>query len=80
MWRRVGPRGFVEQMKKEASQWSDILPAIPRLVHKNLNKADHAKELNEELKRMRRIQKWQVYAIGLFALVNTGLLIWLIRS
>lgn len=76
MRRRIGSRGFVDQLKKEAAQWSDMLPAIPRLIHTNLSRQDHSKQLVEELKYLRKTQKWQVYLLGVMGITWVTFLIW----
>lgn len=54
---RVGLAGLRKQLEKEAVQWSQIVPQIPRLVYANLNRADTGPALNLELQRMRRAQE-----------------------
>ncbi|MGB3290204.1 MAG: ubiquinone biosynthesis regulatory protein kinase UbiB [Burkholderiaceae bacterium] len=74
MHERVGLAGLRKQMEKEASQWSQLLPQIPRLVHANLSRHDAGPGLNLELERMRRAQEQtNRLLIVLLAVIATGL-------
>lgn len=57
MWQRIGPQGFVTQLKKEAAQWSGILPALPRLLQQNLSKEDYSAEILKVLQNLNVEQK-----------------------
>lgn len=64
MWQRIGPEGTLKQFKKEAAQWSHILPTLPRLVAQNLSQKDHSAEIVEALrvltKRQKSICRWNM--------------------
>lgn len=57
MWQRIGPQGFVTQLKKEAAQWSGILPALPRLLQQNLSREDYSAEILKALQDLNTQQK-----------------------
>ncbi len=57
MWKRIGPQGFVSQLKKEAAQWSGILPALPRLLQQNLLRDNHSAEILKALQDLNQQQK-----------------------
>lgn len=42
MRQRVGIKGLRQSLEKEAAQWSQMLPALPRLVHDHLNRPNLA--------------------------------------
>src|SRR3546814_16777504 len=74
MHERVGRAGLRAQLEKEASQWSQILPQIPRLVHAKLAQPDSGPGLNLELERMRRAQEQtNSLSITLLAVIAVGL-------
>src|SRR5690606_18850302 len=74
MHERVGLAGLRKQLDKEASQWSQILPQIPRLVYANLSRQDTGPGLNLELERMRRAQEQtNRLLIALLAVIAVGL-------
>lgn len=57
MWQRIGPQGFAAQLKKEAAQWSGILPTLPRLLQQSLSKEDHSAEILKALQTLNTQQK-----------------------
>lgn len=57
MHQRVGLKGLRERLDREASQWSQILPQIPRLVYAHLNRVDLAPVLRTELQQLQRAQR-----------------------
>lgn len=56
MWRRVGPQGLIDQVKKESSQWANVLPALPRLVHQQLSREDYSAEILHSLQQLNQQQ------------------------
>jgi ubiquinone biosynthesis protein len=56
MWRRVGPQGLIEQVKKESLQWTNVLPALPRLLHQQLSREDYSAEILHSLQLLNRQQ------------------------
>jgi ubiquinone biosynthesis protein len=54
MRERMGWAGFRTQLEKEAAQWSQLLPALPRLVHENLNRTNLEPATLVELARLRK--------------------------
>jgi ubiquinone biosynthesis protein len=51
---QVGLRGFEEKMKREAAQWTYLLPQLPRLVHQALIEGpERSERLIVELRRLR---------------------------
>jgi ubiquinone biosynthesis protein len=57
MHERIGLTGLRQRLNKEAGQWAQILPQLPRLVYTSLNRPDTGPELNLELKRLRYAQQ-----------------------
>jgi len=57
MHQRVGLRGLRQRLDQEASQWAQILPQIPRLVHTRLNHPDAGPAMRAELTQLRRAQE-----------------------
>src|SRR5690606_29783219 len=57
MRERVGLAGLRKQLDKEAAQWSQLLPQIPRLVHAHLSKPVVPHELNSQVERLLRTQE-----------------------
>ncbi len=69
MSERVGWRGLVRHLRKEAPYWTTMLPQIPRLIHRYLND-DRGRQVQDQIEAMVREQRRQTRL--LFAL--TGLL------
>ncbi|WP_031274791.1 ubiquinone biosynthesis regulatory protein kinase UbiB [Pelistega indica] len=81
MWERVGPKGLVRQVKKEASQWSMILPSIPRLVEQNLSREDQSAEILKVLQEIKKEQASRKLISCLMAVISLsafGLALYLI--
>ncbi|MGE4369026.1 MAG: ubiquinone biosynthesis regulatory protein kinase UbiB [Burkholderiaceae bacterium] len=57
MRERVGLTGLKRQLEKEASQWAQLLPQLPRLVHARLSQPETGMRLNQEVERLRRAQE-----------------------
>jgi ubiquinone biosynthesis protein len=78
MSEHLGPRAFLNSLRKEFPKWWAMLPEIPSLVHASLRRAgetDAAQEAQtrelEELRRQLRHQQRRLY----FAVAGSGLLI-----
>jgi ubiquinone biosynthesis protein len=78
MSEHLGPRAFLNSLRKEFPKWWAMLPEIPALVHEGLRRAgqtDAAQEAQnrelEELRRQLRHQQRRLY----FAVAGSGLLI-----
>lgn len=56
MQQRIGLPGLRERMTREAGQWAQILPQIPRLVYTNLSRPDTGPAATLELTRLRKAQ------------------------
>lgn len=83
MQERVGFAGLRKQLEKEAGQWSQLLPQIPRLVHANLNRPDHSPKLNLEMERLRRAQEQTNRLLSVLAALmaaGLGLALWAIKQ
>lgn len=79
MHERVGLAGLRQRLDKEASQWAQLLPQIPRLVYANLNKPDTGPGLNLELARLRKAQEYTnrlLMVLSAIAAVAVGVAIW----
>ncbi len=78
MSEHMGPRAFLNSLRREFPKWWAMLPEIPSLVHEGLRRAgqtDAAQEAQtrelEELRRQLRHQQRRLY----FAVAGSGLLI-----
>src|SRR5690625_2227091 len=56
MQQRIGLPGLRERLNREAGQWSQILPQIPRLIYSNLSRPDTGPASTLELMRLRKAQ------------------------
>jgi ubiquinone biosynthesis protein len=81
MRQRMGIKGLRESVAKEAAQWSQLLPALPRLVHDNLNRSHIMPELLTEMVRLRRVQEQgnrvRMVLLGVFTFAS-GLVLWVL--
>jgi ubiquinone biosynthesis protein len=50
---RIGWRGLAQAIRREAPNWAQTLPALPRLVHRALAE-DRTAALREALEQLRR--------------------------
>jgi len=57
MRQRMGLDGLRKSLAKEATQWSQMLPALPRLVHERLSRPDVAPQMLLEMTRLRQAQE-----------------------
>ncbi len=79
MHERIGLTGLRQRLEKEAGQWAQILPQIPRLVYTSLNRPDTGPELNLELKRLRYAQQQTnrlLTTLAAIVAVALGVAIW----
>lgn len=78
---QVGLRGFLERLKAEAPRYGQIIPQLPRLVHRALALAGEPRNNDEQLlktliveqQRTNRLLSFAVYFVGAFALGALGL-------
>ena len=54
MRQRIGLTGLIEQLQKEGSQWSQILPQLPRLTFERLKRPDNSASIEQQLARLGR--------------------------
>src|SRR5690625_3557935 len=54
MRQRIGLTGLIEQLQKEGSQWSQILPQLPRLTFERLKRPDGSASIEQQLARLGR--------------------------
>jgi len=81
MAEQVGWRGMVERLKAEAPRYSQIMPQLPRLVHRALTVAGEPdntnnallRQLIDEQQRTNRLLSFVVYFAGAFAVGALGL-------
>ncbi len=52
MQERIGWKGFCQSLIKEATQWPQSLPTLPRLIYSNLNRPDLTFFLLKEVKKL----------------------------
>jgi len=79
MRQRVGLKGLRQSLEKEAVQWSQMLPALPRLVHDHLSRPNVSPALLAEMIHLRRAQEQNnrlvAALVGVLALA-IGVAIW----
>lgn len=83
MWDRIGPRAFIAQVRKEASQWSHLLPEIPRLVHTQLARQDSLPAIRKELSQLGKSHRRSERIFIVMTLILTlqaGLILWLVAT
>ena len=82
MSEQLGWRALANQVKREAPTWGTLLPQLPRLVHRALER-DAAALLAERLQALTREQERQTQFLALITLLLGGLfslaLYWLLR-
>ncbi len=70
---QVGWTGMEARLKREAMQWSFLLPQLPRLVHGALTRHQDADRLIDEVRALRREQRltnrWYAAATALLVIV-----------
>ena len=73
MAEQIGPAGLRARMEREAAQWSQTLPQLPRLLHAALARRAAAgddepprwlRELAREHRRTQRWLRWFVFTVG----------------
>jgi ubiquinone biosynthesis protein len=69
MREQVGVRGFLRNLKQEAPQWAALLPQLPRLLHRALER-DPAEGVRDRLERLLAEQRHQTRL-----LITVGLLL-----
>lgn len=80
MQKQIGFKGFKAALQWEAAQWSQILPALPRLLHQTLTHSNGRVDTQIELlvkqqKRLNKVLFWMVLMLAvLFGLVTLDLL------
>ncbi|WP_377001181.1 ubiquinone biosynthesis regulatory protein kinase UbiB [Bordetella pertussis] len=57
MRQRIGLTGLRQSLAKEAGQWSQMLPSLPRLVHEHFSRPNLTPHLLAEMNRLRRAQE-----------------------
>jgi ubiquinone biosynthesis protein len=73
MEQQVGWSGMEDRIKREAMQWTFLLPQLPRLVHGALTRHQDADRLIDEVRALRREQRltnrWYAVATVLLLIV-----------
>jgi len=75
----VGLAGLRQRLDKEAAQWVQILPELPRLVHGTLSRPDSLPQIKQEIDQLRRAQEHTNRLLMVFAAtvaVAVGVAIW----
>jgi ubiquinone biosynthesis protein len=81
MNQQVGLRGLLERLKKEGPRYVQLLPELPRLVHRNLQRNQPQQDasvilaLLAEQRRTNRLLRRLVYGVVLLALLAIALLV-----
>ncbi len=83
MSEQIGPRGLLERLRQESSQWVQLLPSIPRLAHRALSVASEARgdggldnALLTQLIREQRRTRAALWALVLLVAAAIGLQVW----
>ena len=82
MSEQMGWRGLVRHLKEEVPQWAELLPQLPRLVHRSLSEpAPHTLEaaIVRLAREQRRQTRWLTVIAVLFALTLAGIATLLLR-
>jgi ubiquinone biosynthesis protein len=80
MHQQIGWKGFRASLQWEAAQWSQILPALPRLLHQNLSHSNgridsQIEVLVKQQKRLNKVLFWMAFMLVLlFGVVALDLL------
>ena len=72
MKEQIGVRGLLRNLKNEAPQWAAMLPALPRLAHRALER-DPVEPVRERLDRLLAEQKHQTRLLVLLGLLLAGI-------
>jgi ubiquinone biosynthesis protein len=83
MRERIGLAGLRSKLEKEAAQWSQLLPELPRLLHGRLDRPNLEPSLVLEMGRLRRAQEQTnrlLAAIAAVLGVAVAVIIWYIRG
>jgi len=78
MSEQIGLRGFRDRVVREASQWSELLPQLPRLAHRallRLSEPGHAKAIERQLARLEREHRRMRRDLWVVALAVLGALL-----
>jgi ubiquinone biosynthesis protein len=82
MSEQMGWRGLVRHLQEEVPQWAELLPQLPRLVHRSLSEpAPHTLEaaIVRLAREQRRQTRWLTAIAVLFALTLAGIAALLLR-
>jgi ubiquinone biosynthesis protein len=74
MLERVGLKGLVNNLKREAPQWAALLPQLPRLLHEALDRKPLA-ELRAEVARLQEEARRQSALLKLSAALLAAILV-----
>src|SRR5690606_28540669 len=64
MQERIGLPCLKRQLDKEATQWAQLLPQLPRLVHTRLSEPDYGPAIQRELSRLHEAQRRNNRLVG----------------
>ena len=78
MGKQVGLSGLIERLGSEATQWSQLLPQMPRMLHGALTQLAHppttdrtAMLLEHLVQEQRKTQQWiRLFVLGLVILAG----------
>jgi ubiquinone biosynthesis protein len=74
MSEQMGWRGFVRNLQNEAPRWANMLPQLPRLVHRALS-VDHVGGVERAIHQLATIRR-NIRRTVLFMLLLAALLAW----
>jgi len=79
MHERMGFTGFRNKITKEATQWAQLMPEFPRLIHQRLSQRDVSAEILHELKLNRKAREQGnklLLALGFLIMTSLALAGW----
>ncbi len=71
MQERVGFKALMGNLQREAEQWAQILPAMPRLLHHKLTREDALPAISRELSDLRRAHVRTTRYLGIMTTLLT---------
>ncbi|MFN7835826.1 MAG: ubiquinone biosynthesis regulatory protein kinase UbiB [Burkholderiaceae bacterium] len=77
MQEQIGWRGFRSKLQWEAAQWSQILPALPRLVYQSLTQSSSRtdRQIEQLVKQQKRINRVVVLLVTVVLVIVTSVLL-----
>src|SRR5690606_613304 len=81
MQERIGLKALLSNLQQESMQWSQIMPALPRLIHHRLAHEDNLPAVSHQLSELRRAHERTTRYLRWLALLMSVLvatILWLL--